>query len=218
MMRRIDLLPAKYAEKRRERRNVTFALVAGGLVLLLLVGYWFMLGGKIKTEEDRLADVQAQNNALSAQIAELQQFAELDAEVQQKRTALQMVMAGDVDWPALLTELAMVVPSDVWLTNLTASAGATEGATQVGTEANPVRISDEPSVGRIQFTGSALTMPGVAKWLIRLGTVNKFVAIWLNSATESAGGGEGSAVVVNFENTLELNQKSFSDRFQGSVP
>ena len=112
-----------------------------------------MLGGKIKTEEDRLAEVQAANNALTAQIAELQQFADLDAEVQQKRTALQTVMNGDVDWPALLTELAMVVPSDVWLTNLTASAGATEGATQVGTEANPVRISDEPAVGRIQFTG-----------------------------------------------------------------
>ena len=59
-------------------------------------------------------------------------------------------------------------------------------------------------------------MPGVAKWLVRLGTVKKFAAIWLNSATESATG--ESAEVVGFESTLELNSKSFSDRFQGSVP
>lgn len=216
MMRRIDLLPAKYAEKRKERRNVAFALIAGGLVLLLLVGYWFMLGSQISSEKDTLAEVQAENQALQAQIAELQQFADLDAEVQLKRGALQTVMSGDIEWPALLTELAMVVPADVWLTNFTASAGVTEGATQVGTEANPVRISDEPAVGRIQFTGSALSMPGVAKWLIRLGTVNKFAAIWLNSATEATA--QEGAEVVNFESTLELNSKSFSDRFQRSVP
>ena len=215
MMRRIDLLPAKYAEKRRERRNVALALVAAGVVLLLLVGYWCMLGGQISSEEDRLAEVQAENQALTAQIQELQEFAALDAEVQQKRAALQMVMAGDIDWPAMLTELAMVVPADVWLTNITASAGATEGSAPVPTEANPVRISDETPVGRISFTGNALSMPGVAKWLVRLGTVNKFAAIWLNSATE-AGGTEGG--VVGFESTLELNQRSFSDRFQGSVP
>jgi hypothetical protein len=59
-------------------------------------------------------------------------------------------------------------------------------------------------------------MPGVAKWLIRLGTVKKFAAIWLNSATVAASGED--AEVVNFESTLELNAKSFSDRFQRSVP
>jgi Tfp pilus assembly protein PilN len=217
MMRRIDLLPARYAEKRRERRNIGVALTAGGLVLLLLVGYWFMLGGKISSEKDALAAAQAENLALQGQIAELQQFEQLDAEVQQKRGALQTVMAGDIDWPALLTELAMVVPADVWLTNFTASAGTTEGSTQVGTEANPVRISNEPAVGRIQFSGSALTMPGVAKWLIRLGTVNKFAAIWLNSATEAVGA-EGEGTFVNFESTLELNAKAFSERFQRSLP
>jgi Tfp pilus assembly protein PilN len=216
MMRRIDLLPARYAEKRRERRNVALTLVAGGLVLLLLVGYWFMLGGQISSEEERLDEVQAENQLLQAQIAELQQFAELDAEVQQKRGALQTVMTGDIDWPALLTELAMVVPADVWLTNFTASAGATEGSSPVGTEANPVRISNETPTGRIQFSGSALSMPGVAKWLVRLGTVNKFAAIWLNSATETAAADTGEA--VNFESTLELNQKAFSDRFQGGTP
>jgi Tfp pilus assembly protein PilN len=191
-------------------------LVAGGLVFLLLVGYWFVLGGKVSSEKDALAEVQAQNQLLTAQIAELQQFADLDAEVQLKRGALQTVMSGDIDWPALLTELAMVVPADVWLSTFTASAGATEGSTQVGTEANPVRISNEPAVGRVQFSGSALSMPGVAKWLIRLGTVKKFAAIWLNSATVAASGED--AEVVNFESTLELNAKSFSDRFQRSVP
>ncbi|MGH2754381.1 MAG: hypothetical protein ACRDLB_08085, partial [Actinomycetota bacterium] len=72
MMRRIDLLPSKYAEKRRERRNVALALVAGVVVLLLLVAYWFVLGGKLSSERDRLSEVQAQNEALQARISELQ--------------------------------------------------------------------------------------------------------------------------------------------------
>ena len=216
MMRRIDLLPAKYAERRKERRNVMVTIVAGALVLLLLVAYYFKLGSDVSSAKDELSQIQAQNQALEAQIAELQQFAELETEVKTKEAALATVMAGDVDWPALLTELAMVVPADVWLTSFTASAGTTEGSAQVGTEGNPVRISDEAPVGRIQFSGSALTMPGVAEWLIRLGTVNKFSAIWLNSATK-AQGTEG-AEIVNFESTLELNQKAYSQRFQEGTP
>ena len=215
MMRRIDLLPSVYEERRRQRRTVTSVLVAGVLVLLLLIGWWFYLGIQINDAEDELAEVQAQNAQLEARIAELQRFAELAAEVEAKRTALQTVFAGDVDWPALLTEVAMVIPGEVWLTNMTASAGSTEGSAPVGTETAAIRIDDEENFGRIAFTGSALSMPGVAKWMIRLESVKEFFAVYLNSATaaeDAAGVG-----VVGFDTTLELGKRAASGRFQGKI-
>jgi Tfp pilus assembly protein PilN len=140
MMRRIDLLPPVYERQRRERRNIALIGIAAVLVLLLLIGYWLYLGTQITDKKNELADIQAQNQQIQAQINELQRFAQLQAEVDAKRTALQLVMAGDVDWPSLLTEIAMVVPGEVWLQQLTGSAGTTEGASPVGTETAPIDI------------------------------------------------------------------------------
>jgi Tfp pilus assembly protein PilN len=217
MMRQIDLLPASYAEKRRERRTLGL-VVGGGLALLLaLVAWWLMLGGQVSEAESQLADAQAGNAKLGAQIAELQRFAELEAEVQIKELALQSVMTGDVAWPSVLTEVAIVIPGEVWLTEFTASAGLTEGATPVGTETAPVRVSGAVPTGRIQFQGGSLSMPGVSKWLIRLADTNGFSAVWLNSAAE-AEGTETTSSFIEFDSTIELNDKSLSGRFLDGAP
>lgn len=215
MMRRIDLLPVAYVQQRRERRNISFVLVAGGLVLLLLVGWYFLLRSQVSNAREELAQIEQENAQLQVQIDELQRFADLELEVQTKRTALTTVFAGDLNWPALLTEVAMVVPGEVWLDSLTTSAGTTEGAAPVATEANPIRVSQELPTGRIAFDGQSVCMPGVAKWLIRLTTVKEFNAVWLGNATENDT--KPGCELVTFQSTLELSDEAYSHRFEGDL-
>jgi hypothetical protein len=85
----------------------------------------------------------------------------------------------------------------------------------VGTESNAIRITGKEPAGRIQFTGKTVCMPGVARWLVRLGTVKDFTAIWLNSATEADT--RPGCEVVDFDSTVELSQSARSDRFQGEL-
>lgn len=212
MMRRIELLPESYLRKQRERRSIGLILLAGLGILLLLLVYWVKLGFEVDDAKEDLATVQSTNQGLSAQIAELQQFAQLDAEVQAKRQALVAVMTGDLDWPLLLTEVAMAVPGEVWLTNLTASAGNTEGSSPVGTETAPVRVSANIPTGRISFEGTSLSMPGVAKWLIRQEISKRFSSIFLTDAALTE---EFSSDAFNFTSTLELNENAYSERFLG---
>ena len=212
MMRRIELLPQTYVERQRQRRTFGSVLVAGVLIFVALVAFWFYLGMQISGERDALAEVQTQNSRLESQIAELERFAQLEQEVKDKQVALETVMAGDVDWPAVMTELAMVVPGEVWLTEFRGSAGMTEGATQVGTETAPVLINEEVPFGRVSFSGSSLTMPGVAKWLVGLGKVKDFEATWLEDATEEE---LEEQLVIGFTNTIEFNERVASERFQG---
>jgi Tfp pilus assembly protein PilN len=216
MMRRIDLLPASYQQRRRDRSSLVVAVVAVAVVVLLLVGWWFYLGLKVNDAEDELAAIKASNAELDAQIAELQRFVELQNEVDAKRTALQTVMTGDLDWPGVLAEVAMVIPSEVWLTNLTASAGLTEGATTVPTETSPIPISDLEPFGRIQFQGQSLSMAGVAKWMVRLEGVDSFFATYLQSSTE----GESTAggTVYTFQTSIQLSPEVASGRFQQRLP
>lgn len=214
MMRRIDLLPPAVAQRRRQRRNLA-ALIAGGLVVIaLLLGWWFMLGGQIADAEQDLEEVRAQNAQIEAQIAELQRFADLAQEVEDKRTALQTVMAGDISWPSVMTELAMVIPGEVWLTSMSGASAA--GGQEVGTETAPIDINAKTSVGRITFQGTSLTMTGVAKWLIRLALPNEFRAAWLETATK--GGATTGVETVTFSNTVELSEKAVSGRFQRGLP
>ncbi|MGH2786884.1 MAG: PilN domain-containing protein [Actinomycetota bacterium] len=213
MMRRIDLLPASYAERRIQRRNLGLAVVSGLVILGLLLAWWVMLGGQVSDANSDLDAVQARNRSLQAEIAELQRFADLQAEVQSKEAALDSIMAGDLAWPSLMTEVAMVIPGEVWLTNWAASAGMTEGATPVESEAAEVRVSQKPPVGRISFTGKALSMPGIAKWLIRLEGSKSFSGVWLENAAKAEAEEGTSTEVIDFTNTVELNQKAFSLRF-----
>jgi Tfp pilus assembly protein PilN len=215
MMRRIDLLPAIYAQRRRERRNLFLVIVAGLVVLLLMFVWWFLLGVQVQDAQEDLAAAQAKNVQLSQDIQRLEQFADLESEVQSKRTALQTVFAGDLDWPALFTELAMVIPDDVWLRTLSTSAGATEGAQPVPTEANPIDIEAAEPFGRMQFEGSAVSMRAVATWLLRLDTVDEFLAAYLGSAERPEEPGDTGIAVVEFANTIELSDKAVSQRFQG---
>jgi Tfp pilus assembly protein PilN len=217
MMRRIDLLPEAYLRRQRERRLIGLVLVAGLAVLLLLTVWWVRLGLQISDARGELETVQAENDRLRERIAELQQYQDLANEVAAKREALRTVMAGDVDWPVLMTEVAMAVPGEVWLTGLTASAGTTEGAAAVGTETAPIRLSNQTAFGRIQFQGSSLSMPGVAKWLIRQEMNRTFEAVFLNDATEGEAeeGAVGGPEVITFDSTLELNRRAASERFLG---
>jgi Tfp pilus assembly protein PilN len=216
MMRRIELLPASYVQRRRQRRNVGLIVVAGMVALVLVLGYWLVLGMEVADARTELAQAQSRNESLEADIASLQRFAELATEVQTKKALLATVMTGDVDWPGVLTEIAMVLPGEVWLTNLTASAGTTEGTTPVGTETAPVHINEHETVGRIGFQGRSLSMPGVATWLVRLQTAEEFSALWLNDAT--AGDSGAGTEVFDFDTTLELNDKALSGRFQEETP
>lgn len=217
MMRSVDLLPGRYASRRRQRRTIALMTVAGLALVGLLVGWWFMLGSELDTQRQDLAAAEATNADLQAQINELARFAALESEVLAKRGALQTVMIGDIAWPSIMTEIAMVIPGEVWLDSLTASAGTTEGAAPVGTESAAVRISDATPTGRIQFNGQSTSMEGVAKWLIRQASVDAFSAIWLNSATGTTPGTTAQQLFV-IDSTLELGNEALSQRFQGDLP
>jgi len=207
MMHRFDLLPASYARKAAERRKVGIVAIVGLGLALAMLSWWFLLGSQITSKKAELATAETRNTQLQTEIAELRKYDELAIEVQDKAGNLLLVFAGDVAWPSMLNEVAMVTPGEVWLDSLTTSAGATEGSAPVGTETAEIRVGDDASFGRIQFVGKSTTMTGVGKWLMRLSSVKEFQAVWLNSATKTDAT-DSTPEFIDFDSTIELNAKS----------
>jgi len=209
MMHRFDLLPARYARQAAQRRNLGLVAITGLGLAVIMLTWWFMLGSQINDAEQELVVAETRNAELQRDINELRQFEELALEVEDKAGNLLLVFAGDVAWPSMLNEVAMVTPGEVWLESLTTSAGTTEGSAPVGTETAEIRVSDEPAFGRVQFVGKSTSMTGVGKWMMRLASVEEFQAVWLNSATKTDET-ETTVEFVDFDSTIELNTKSKS--------
>ena len=220
MTQTIDLLPRRYAERRHQRQMVGVVAIAGLAALVLLILFWFYLGSQIATAQDDLEAAQATNTKLSTDVSRLQRYGALETSVTTRAADLSTVMANDVDWPSVLTEIGMVVPSNVQLTTITASAGAVEGATPVATETATVRVAKKAPYGRVSFQGSTLDMTTVSEWLQRLGAVPGFQAPYLNDATKasdttaSTTTGTTSPQLVTFDTSVEMTARMAATRFR----
>ena len=219
MSQTIDLLPSRYAARRHQRQTVGVIAIAGLAVLILLIVFWLYLGSQIATANSDLEAAQATNTSLQTDVSRLQRYATLETTVTTKASDLSSVMANDVDWPSVLTEIGMVVPSNVQLTTITASAGTVEGATPVATETATVRIAKDAPYGRVSFQGSTLEMKDVSAWLVSLGQVPGFQAPYLNDAskavdTTTTTTGTTGPELVTFDTSVEMTPKTAAKRFQ----
>ena len=212
-MRRINLLPPEFGQRRRARR-MTSAFVLAGLVYVALLGVLWALGnGRLNGAKRELAEATSRVDAVQAQVATLREFSTLQGDVDRKERTLATVMAGDVHWSRVLTELSMVIPGDAWLTSMSATATppgeeAPGGAAAPATPATPAPV---PKLGTITFAAVTFDFPDVAIWIRRMSSDTILQAIWVPSATKGAIGDRG---VVNFSSTGELSEDAASRRYQ----
>jgi Tfp pilus assembly protein PilN len=205
--RRINLLPPERAERRRARQ-ISGSIVAAGLVLigvlaLIFVAEIFRLNGQKNT----LKTQQETNAALQSQVATLSQFQQLETQLQQKTTLLKNVTQDEVRWSVVLADVSLVIPTDTWLTNLTASE-----AVSSGTQAAPGTAASQV-LGTIQLTGVTFSHLDVAKWLTRLAGVDAFTNTYLSISSKAVIGATG---VVNFNSSVELSDQAFRRNQRGA--
>ncbi len=196
---RVNLLPGG------ERRVLSPArlAMAGALVLLLLVGSLAVLttqrDQEITEAEDRLEDQQAQNQQLQAQIAELSEAEQLQAQAAEVRGLLAGITTTDVAWSRVLREVASVVPGDVWLVSFSAQAQADEATGSLG--------------GSVTVSAQGTDFPAAAAWLQRIATVPSFASPWVSEMTQADRDfGPFSFSGVDFTSTAGITPAALSAR------
>lgn len=209
-MRRINLLPPEVEQKRRVRRQTGFLALGFVAFLILLGAIWFVRQSTLDRERETLAALQAQQQELQTKVDALQEFAQLEQTVTQKRATLAAAMVNDVHWSRLLVELSMVIPGDSWLTAFSGTA-ATQTPAPAG--AAPAPGTATANLGTLTFTAVTFDFPGVAKWITRLQQeMSKSLQnVWVPTASKAELAGRD---VVNYSSTAELSQGAASQRYQ----
>lgn len=198
---RIDLLPGFVGARRRARRlfaaSSVVACVAGSACALAFVAQ----GISLRSARGELAIQQAENAAIAAQVAELSDLEVLQARLTTQQLALGSLFEREVRWSTILADLQAVVPTDTWLTGMTATVLSGDG------------LTDPNVVARIDFQGTTFTHPDVADWLQRLDRVPGFDDPYVTVSTKTE---VGNREVVSFSSSVVVTTEALRSAQPGA--
>lgn len=190
LMRAFDLMPR---EETRDKKSGRAGLAQVGVALLGVVVFAGLAGGYLFTGAG-VTSKQGELDDLRAQLAELEvpaeqpdqgaAAAEAAAEGQARTTALATALASRIAWDRILREVSLVVPEDVWLTQLTAT---TPNAAAGGAGAVAPAIAAGSSPNTLAATGFATSQENVAVLLARLESIPELTSVQLLSSTRVDG-------------------------------
>src|SRR5256714_7761564 len=200
-MRAVNLLPRDDGQRTIKKESLPVLVGAcSALLVIARLGAMYMMGsGKIAAQQRKLDDLNRRFQALpppppGPTAAEQALAGEQSARV----TALTAALGSRVSWDRVFRELSLVLPDDVWLTELSAKspispATNASSSTGVGT----------PS--EFTITGRTYSHDGVARLLSRLQVVPDLTNVQLVSSTLSKVGNQD---VVEFTIAADIKPAS----------
>ena len=170
-MRAGNLLPREEAKRSfAAKRGVVFGGVAGtALATAVLASMTMSAGGAASSKQDELDALRAQIAAVpAATVKDTSSEDALAADKGARVGALSAALSGRVAWDRVLRQVSLVLPDDVWLTNLTAAAP------------DPTQAA-VPGSG-FTLVGSTYSHSGVARFLSRLSVIPDLANVRLQSS------------------------------------
>lgn len=120
-MENISLLPQEYKVQRQLRRRRKFYLSFGAVVLLVFIATYVILFSFTLTANLTLNNLQAQRMELEQKEAGLQEYAAMQAQVQELEALVIEALGTPPQWEAVLAGIGVQKPPGAWLTELTAA-------------------------------------------------------------------------------------------------
>jgi hypothetical protein len=227
---RIDLLPRQLLEQRVARRQRT-GIGAGFLVLLTLLGLWYLLESReLGRAKDQADQERAVATGLRARRAQLQPLATLESQIAAADQLRASVYKHEIRFSSVMRDISAIVPDDVWLTSMgvtfseagtTPGRGGTATPAQSATAATPAVTPGSPGAGgpvaNITFGGAGLEHIDVGGFLRALarGPKKGGQQVYLNPYfTTSQKQDENGQQMVTFSATVDLSSAAYSGRFQ----
>jgi Tfp pilus assembly protein PilN len=184
-VRAVNLLPRDHGQRAIKKESLPVLVGAcSALLVVAVLGALFMIGsGKIAAQQRKLDDLNRRFHALpppppGPTAAEQNLAGEQNARV----AALTSALASRVAWDRVFREFSLVLPEDVWLTQLSAKS-------PVSPATNASSASGNGSPSQFTITGRTYSHDGVARLLSRMQVVPDLTNVQLVSSTLSKVGG-----------------------------
>jgi Tfp pilus assembly protein PilN len=169
--------------------GAAYVLLGGLAVILLALTTWVLTQNSITSNKAELTRVTNAANAAQAEAAALKPYRDFAALRAARVLTVQSLARSRFDWERAFTDLARVIPSDVWLTTLTATVkpgvnfGGSGGGSGGGGETGQLR--GDLQVPAIEVVGCTTDQAEVARVLTRLRLIQGVQRVSLASSEKS---------------------------------
>jgi Tfp pilus assembly protein PilN len=219
-MRPVNLIPpdARRGDRAPMRVGSTSYVVIGALALALLGAIALAFTSKqVSERESEQAQLEQDLQAATERAQSLQAFASFRAVQETRAATVSSLAQSRFDWERVLNELALVIPGDVWLTELT---GTVSPAVQVegGTD---VALRGSVPGPALSVVGCATGQDAVAGFVADLEDIDGVTRVGVASSerseedpAEQGGGGPAPTTDSGSEGGGECRTRDFISKFQ----
>jgi Tfp pilus assembly protein PilN len=195
-MRPINLIPPE------ERRGESAPLRSGPLAYILLgalglaligVAALVITGNQVSERKSELARLEREDAVASARAKRLAAYTQFRAMHAQRVKTVQSLADSRFDWERVMNELSLILPHDVWLVNLTATASPEVTLESGGSEDNLRGSASGPA---LELTGCATGQEAVAGFVTALKDIDGVTRVGVESS-ELPAPGEGAGSVAS---------------------
>lgn len=194
-MRPVNLIPPEERPgERRPMRGGPIAYIVVGALAAAVIGVAALAitDNQISDTESEIARLQEQTAAVEARAQALDAYTQFHALREQRVSTVTSLANSRFDWERVMRELALILPDNVWLTNLTGTAAAgvsVEGAASVSLRGNATGPA-------LELTGCASSQDAVAGFVQALKEIDGVTRVGVPTSalgTEGASAGASSA-------------------------
>jgi hypothetical protein len=216
---------------RMAARRLRKRFVAGGVVLLILVGAgWFVQHTRVQDAQKLVVVEQAETNRLSSEAQTLTAIKVFVTGVDSQKQTVATTMAREIYFSEVLEGIRAASPSGTSLQAITvtlapdaagpgapAAAGAAPATGAPGTAGasvcpGPDPFQTETIIGCVTLSGTAVSRAEVGELVTRLGGMGLFVEPFVSTTTT------GDSASVTFSGSVGLSEKVYSHRYAPAVP
>jgi Tfp pilus assembly protein PilN len=195
-MRPVNLLPPELrAGAQTPLRTGPIPYVVVGALATVLVGVALLVttGNQVSEKKSEVAQLKQEDAAAVREANRLAAYVQFQSLHEQRLATISSLADSRFDWERVMRELALVLPHDVWLTDLNASASSTDG------EGGSLR-GQIPGPA-LSLTGCATGQEAVARFVTALKDIDGVTRVGVESSElpdaeegrASSEGGEGES-------------------------
>lgn len=203
-MRPVNLIPAE--DRRGEHaplRSGPLAYIVIGALVALLAGVTAMVltGNQIAEQKEEVAQLKREDAAETARALRLASYSQFASLREQRVATVTSLADSRFDWERVMRELALVLPSNVWLVGLSATASAQTGL-EGGSEgggASAAGLRGAVPGPALELSGCASGQEAVAGFVTVLKDIDGVTRVGVQSSELSEQESSGAAVEASGE-------------------
>jgi Tfp pilus assembly protein PilN len=186
-MRPVNLIPSELrrGDHAPLRTGPLAYIVVGALALVLLgVTLLVLAGNEVSEKKAELVTLRREDSAAKARAERLAPYAQFQALSQERVETVTSLANSRFDWPRVMRELALILPDDVLLSALNASAGPQAGEGESGELSGSLGPS-------LELNGCTSGQDAVARFVTALKDIDAVTRVGLQSSSVGEGGDSG---------------------------